>query len=429
MGDADGIQLYMLALANKDNHPLYEKYLRASSDNGYIPAKLALAELYRENDIAKAIGLYKDLANGGMNYAMFRLGECYLADNDHKEGFKWLSMSASSGNIDAMYLLHSLSHDDTEDMNRWFSEYAERLDYTDAWRIMNIMDDDNAESSWKRMVELSSDNPQRMINEIDACIELYLKNDPHGRFVWHMRCSQLNDSDSMLEVGRMYQLGLGVDRSYDHAMEYYRKAAELDNYRAMYRIGRMYQLGLGVEASNNDARQWFQKIPSIDYPMAEYRIAELNGIDDIFDELGTDFVDLLELFAKGNDAESQFFLGRFYHWLFSYDDMGSGNIDKRAMRFYTKAAQNGYPEAQTFLGTLYETGSGNLKQSYEKALEWYLKASDNGDAEGSYRAALLLKNGKGTDVSIGKAKELFLKASESNELKDRCASELESLHQ
>ena len=429
MKDSDGIQSYMLALANKDDKMKYERYLKSSSDSGYLPAKLALADLYREKDMSKAIGLYRELAKSGMDYAMYRLGECYLSENDHREGIRWLRSSAKAGNIDAMYLLHSQSADDIEDMKGWFSEYSERGDYTDAWRIMNIMDDDSAEASWKKMVEESTDNPQRMLNEVDACIEIYLKDRPDKRFIWHMRCSQIGDADSMLEIGRMYQSGTGVERSYSEALEYYRKAADLDSYRAMYNIGRMYQTGIGVERSLDSAREWFSRIPSIDYPMAEYRIAELDGITDIFDELGTDFVDLLELFAKGNDAESQFYLGRFYHWLFSYDVNDVTNIDKRAMKFYIRSAENGYPEAQVFLGSLYEAGNGGLKQSYERALDLYMKASENGDAEGSYRAALLLKNGKGTDISTEKAEQLLLKASESDELKEKCETELKSLHQ
>ena len=429
MSDTEGIQFYMLALAHKDDARTYERYLLSSAENGYIPAKLALADMYRETDVSKALKWYRELADLGIDHAMYRLGECYLSENDFKEGMRWLQKAAQAGNVDAMCLLHSRSSDDRDSMMKWFADYAQRMDFTNAWRIMNIMTDDDADASWTMMVRISEDNPQRMINEIDSCVELYLQDDPHLRFVWHMRCADIGDDGSMLEIGRMYRFGIGVEKSYDNAMTFYRKAAELDNYRAMYSIGRMYQIGTGVERSAEEARRWFSMIPAIDYPMAEYRIAEIDGVEDIFDELGTDFIDLLELFAKGNDAESQYYLAMFYHWLFSYDEMSIENMDKRAEKLYIRSARNGYPPAQVMVGRMHEIGSGNIKRSPENALQWYLKAAGMDEPEGMYRAALMYRDGKGTERSMEKAKELLLRASESPEYKEICTKELGSLHQ
>lgn len=412
MSELDGIQSYLTALGRKDDPATYEKYLLQSANKGYLPAKLALGDLYSQKDVHKAIRWYKELAEQGMDHAMCRLGECYLSQNDHAQGIFWLKKASEAGNVDAMMLLCEHSQYDGRNMEAWFSAYLDNNDYTDAWRILDMIDDESSDRLWKKMVDASADNPQRMINEIDSCIELRLHDLPERRFMWYMRCSQLDDADSMFEVGRCYQYGIGTQQSYNKALTFYQKAADLDSYRAMYAVGRMYQTGIGVGVSIEEARRWFGRIPAIDYPMAEYRMAELNGIDDIFDELGTDFIDLLELFAKGNDAESQYYLGRFYHWLFSYDDMSIENIDKRAMVLYRKSAQNGYAPAKVLIGILYETGNGGLKQSFERALEQYNGAAELDDAEGMYRAALMYLNGRGTEKSVEKARSLLTKASE-----------------
>ena len=51
--------------------------------------------------------------------------------------------------------------------------------------------------------------------------------------------------------------------------------------------------------------------------------------------------------------------------------------EKKAVQWYQKSADQGYPLAQSNLGVMYELGKG-VTQNYEKALELYQKAADQG---------------------------------------------------
>ena len=48
------------------------------------------------------------------------------------------------------------------------------------------------------------------------------------------------------------------------------------------------------------------------------------------------------------------------------------------MKWYKKAANQGYACAQSILGDCYYWGNG-VKRNYEKAAKWYQKAADQGD--------------------------------------------------
>jgi Sel1 repeat len=62
---------------------------------------------------------------------------------------------------------------------------------------------------------------------------------------------------------------------------------------------------------------------------------------------------------------------------------------KRAMAEWQAAADHDDPDAQFGLGSLYELGTGDLKQSYKQADYWYRKAARQGNREAQYRLALI----------------------------------------
>ena len=51
--------------------------------------------------------------------------------------------------------------------------------------------------------------------------------------------------------------------------------------------------------------------------------------------------------------------------------------DAEAVRWYRKAAKQGYAKAQYNLGVAYENGQG-VKQDHDEAVRWYLKAAEQG---------------------------------------------------
>jgi hypothetical protein len=56
--------------------------------------------------------------------------------------------------------------------------------------------------------------------------------------------------------------------------------------------------------------------------------------------------------------------------------------DALAVEWYRKATDQGDASAQSSLGVMYHQGRGGLPQSHALAVEWYRKAADQGDAGG-----------------------------------------------
>ena len=60
---------------------------------------------------------------------------------------------------------------------------------------------------------------------------------------------------------------------------------------------------------------------------------------------------------------------------------------------------------------MYEKGHG-VEQSYEKAVEWYLKAAEQGFACAQCNLGCMYENGRGVEQSFEKAREWYEKAAE-----------------
>ncbi|MGE4262059.1 tetratricopeptide repeat protein [Shewanella sp.] len=90
---------------------------------------------------------------------------------------------------------------------------------------------------------------------------------------------------------------------------------------------------------------------------------------------------------------------------------GVKHDDLKAVKWYQKAADQGYARAQNSLGVLYESGQG-VKQDYVKAVEWYQKAADQGNEYAQYNLGLLYANGQGVKQDDLKAAEWYQKAAD-----------------
>lgn len=63
------------------------------------------------------------------------------------------------------------------------------------------------------------------------------------------------------------------------------------------------------------------------------------------------------------------------------------NNYKEAMRLYKPLAEQGDPEAQYYVGRMYEKGQG-VKKDYDEMVKWYRKSADAGYAPSQYRVAV-----------------------------------------
>ncbi|KAF9922889.1 hypothetical protein FBU30_006986 [Linnemannia zychae] len=73
-------------------------------------------------------------------------------------------------------------------------------------------------------------------------------------------------------------------------------------------------------------------------------------------------------------------------------------------------ASHGDENAQTELGDMYKGGSGDFKQNYQKAMNWYLKAAIQGNAKAQYSIGIMYQDGLGVQQDYTTAMIWYQKA-------------------
>ena len=76
--------------------------------------------------------------------------------------------------------------------------------------------------------------------------------------VW-MPAAESGDAEAQVNVGEIFEKGLGTDPNYEAALIWYEKAAEQGNTRAQFNLGTLYERGLGVAPSKVQALNWYRK--------------------------------------------------------------------------------------------------------------------------------------------------------------------------
>ena len=110
--------------------------------------------------------------------------------------------------------------------------------------------------------------------------------------------------------------------------------------------------------------------------------------------------------AKLGDIDAQNNLGKCY-------ENGRDVVQsyEKAVEWYRKAAEQGHAAAQYNLGVCYAEGRG-VVQSYENAVKWYRKAAEQGEVNAQNNLGVCYDNGQGVVRNYEKAVEWYRKAAE-----------------
>jgi TPR repeat protein len=93
--------------------------------------------------------------------------------------------------------------------------------------------------------------------------------------------------------------------------------------------------------------------------------------------------------ASGGEPKAQYLLGRRYE-----NGNGVRESSAQAVKWYRKAAEQGYAPAQYSLGRSYASGEGTDRNNKE-ALEWFARAAAQGYALARNRVGLMYERGQG----------------------------------
>ncbi len=95
-------------------------------------------------------------------------------------------------------------------------------------------------------------------------------------FDFYLTDAQKGDGNAQNAVANLYYLGLGVDRDFDAANLWYRKAASSGHAAAQLNLGHLYKQGLGVTRDPVRAFGWYRISSMHGNPTAEYHLTQIS---------------------------------------------------------------------------------------------------------------------------------------------------------
>ena len=163
-----------------------------------------------------------------------------------------------------------------------------------------------------------------------------------------VQLAKKGDADSQYSLGKIYELGIEVEKNFALSREWYSKAAKQGHVKARYFLGKMYEDGIGVEKDITQAVKWY------------FAAAEKGNISAVANIFG---------FAREGNSYAQFQIGR-----------------------------------------IYESGLFGEKKDNQMAIKWYRLAAEQGNAPAQYNLGMMHADGRGVDKNIGAAIDLWKKA-------------------
>ncbi|MFB6348401.1 tetratricopeptide repeat protein [Moraxella sp. ZJ142] len=130
-------------------------------------------------------------------------------------------------------------------------------------------------------------------------------------------------------------------------------------------------------------------------------------------EMSFDAKEWIEKAAKQGQPVAEMFLGMMY-----FDGSVIRQSNTEALRYLTSAANKGESVAQYYLGEMYYYGQG-VKQDYAKARTWYQKSAAQDDEDAQYSLGVMHEYGQGVAKNLKAAKSWYGKACD-NGSKDGC---------
>jgi TPR repeat protein len=165
--------------------------------------------------------------------------------------------------------------------------------------------------------------------------------------------------------------------------------ADSGDAEAQYWLGRIYDQGRLLPKDAEKSVRWYEKSAGQGYAPAEYVVCLMQA-----DRYPLQSERCMRRAAEDGVPDAQFWLGVAYE----RHDFGTTD-EQEALKWYRKAAEHDNPDADVELGRRYEDGEG-VEQNYALAAEWYRRAAEHvpnlgGAGQGRNDLGLLYLGGLG----------------------------------
>ncbi|MDR0361516.1 MAG: sel1 repeat family protein [Planctomycetota bacterium] len=172
---------------------------------------------------------------------------------------------------------------------------------------------------------------------------------------------------AMLNLGSMYERGIGVPRNYTKAFEWYGKAAATGMPEGFYNLGVCYEIGMGVAADGTKAFEYFERAASTGLSQALYKLASLYFAGIGVEKNESWGVELLKRAAGSGHQNAANDLGVIFH----EGAFGQARDPNQAFAMFSAAAELGNAGAMKNLAVLHREGFSGQAADPAQAMKWY----------------------------------------------------------
>ena len=270
--------------------------------------------------------------------------------------------------------------------------------------------------------------------------------------------AERGDIEAQYRMGEFHRKGLGVERDFEKAVEWFRKAADGGHPDAIIDLG-IYnnELEVGDLKDYPEAVAWIRKSAERGNVNSQYLLGVCHYRGDVVDQDDIESLHWFRKAAEQGSVRAQFALGLSYlkmcanqqqglaestKWfrlsaergfeparsilkLLHADEPDDGGAPEDAAESLRRAAELGDAEAQYELGERYFNGDG-VERDYVEAVKWFRKAADQGDSNAMRRLGDCYMEGKGVEKDPDTALDWSRRAVE--RARDRARAALDALN-
>lgn len=233
-------------------------------------------------------------------------------------------------------------------------------------------------------------------------------------FNLYVQASKQNHAEATFRAAICYELGVGTKQDNMRAMQFYRKAAALGNNLAMHKLALTLLYGkLGQRRNLKEGISWLKRAANnadVNHPEALHDLAQCFEKEKGCPILIADEYYARELYMRAADfgfAPSQFRLGACYE----FGLLGVEKDAAQSIKWYSKAAVQGFPEAELALASWYLDGHPKiLKPDEFTSFRWVKKAAERAYPKAIYILGSYYEKGVGVQEDLEEAKRLYKEA-------------------
>lgn len=217
--------------------------------------------------------------------------------------------------------------------------------------------------------------------------------------------SALND------LGCLSVSGLGMPRNLRMGVAYFMEASMKNNLFAMLNMAKIYQEGLGIDKNLEKARDLYNKAYAAGYTDAMVLCGD--SYWETFAGSQPDYNQALACYQKAFLRRCPYAAYRL-GWLYN-EGLGVERDPQKAWEYYQQAVSMQYADAMTDVGLFYRDGI-LVEKDYIKALDYLNKAAAKGNIRAMYELYQMYLKGEGVTPDFILAKDWLRKYFESEEI-------------